>query len=1107
MTAEQFHEILVGLTSSDNDLRGKAEAAYEEFPITDRFTHLMEVVSILNGNDEIRQLSAVLMRRIVTSNYEEAYIPLAPELQQRIREQLLFTLKSEPNNVMRRKLGDFAAELARKHVDDDGKNHWPEILKFLFECISSNDVGLKEITLHIFCQYSGIFGNQQAHYQDVLRQMLEQSMQDEQPPQVSFLAARAAVAFLIENESNTQLLRHYQDLLPGILKATMKSASDGDDEVLKSLVELCEDIPKYIRPRVADLLTMCLKLIGDVEIEESIRQLALEVIVTLAETVPGLIRKQKTYISQIIPQTLALMVDLEDEDPTEWANSEDTEEDECDTNPVAGENALDRLACALGGQAVLPHILATVPAMLQNPDWRYRHGGLMAISAVGEGCHKYMEEILSEIVGVVIPYLGDSHPRVRYAACNAVGQMCTDFAPTMQKSFHEKIIVGLCEVLNDDKNPKVQGHAAAALVNFIEECPKGTMILYLDPLCSKLEQVLNSKIQELLVKKTKLVLEQITTTIAAVADRAEEKFNPYYDRLMPSLKYIMENANGDEFRMLRGKTIECISLIGLAVGSEKFMNDAQSIMNQLLKAQADIESWEDDDPQVSYMMSAWARMCKLLGQDFVQYLPIVMAPLMKAAGIRPEVAMMDSQDADVVEEDEGWEFIKMGDQRSFGIKTTGMEQKATACQMLVCYARELKEGFANYAEEVVKLMVPLLKFFFHDGVRASAAESLPLLMECASLRGDEYVAQMWGYIAPNILEAVSQEPDADVMPMVMEALAKCIELRGHGCFTMEQYQELAKTLNSMLEKHFTRAQERQEKRKDEDYDEEVEETLQDEDEEDVYILSKIADILHSLFGTHRDELFPFFDSILPHYIKLLGPDQPWPDRQWSLCVFDDIVEYAGAASLKYKDIFLRPLLAYLTDKNAEVRQASSYGIGVMAMFAGEAYADAIKEALPILQAVIEGPLGKGVEGPVLQENIGPMENCISAVCKVLKYQPHLIDGDKDELLRRWLSWLPVVEDKEEATHVYSFLCELIENNNAVVLGPNSSEISRAIVLLSDAIFSGALSDSEEVTNHVISIMRRIQSSASDVWMNVLSQLPPVKTKAVLSILEDHQHPA
>ena len=30
-------------------------------------------------------------------------------------------------------------------------------------------------------------------------------------------------------------------------------------------------------------------------------------------------------------------------------------------------------------------------------------------------------------------------------------------------------------------------------------------------------------------------------------------------------------------------------------------------MQQLLRTQADIDSWEDDDPQISYMISAWAR--------------------------------------------------------------------------------------------------------------------------------------------------------------------------------------------------------------------------------------------------------------------------------------------------------------------------------------------------------------------------------------------------------------------------------------------------------------------------------------------------------------------
>ena len=72
--------------------------------------------------------------------------------------------------------------------------------------------------------------------------------------------------------------------------------------------------------------------------------------------------------------------------------------------------------------------------------------------------------------------------------------------------------------------------------------------------------------------------------------------------------------------------------------------------------------------------------------------------------------------------------------------------------MLVCYARELKEHFVEYAEQTVRLMVPMLKFYFHDGVRAAAAESLPYLLECAKIRGPQYVQEMWAHICPELLK-------------------------------------------------------------------------------------------------------------------------------------------------------------------------------------------------------------------------------------------------------------------------------------------------------------------------------------------------------------------
>ena len=78
--------------------------------------------------------------------------------------------------------------------------------------------------------------------------------------------------------------------------------------------------------------------------------------------------------------------------------------------------------------------------------------------------------------------------------------------------------------------------------------------------------------------------------------------------------------------------------------------------------------------------------------------------------------------------------------------------------MLVCYARELKEHFADYTEQVVKLMVPMLKFYFHDGVRIAAAESLPYLLECAKIKGPNYLQEMWAFILPELLKAVEAEP-------------------------------------------------------------------------------------------------------------------------------------------------------------------------------------------------------------------------------------------------------------------------------------------------------------------------------------------------------------
>ena len=77
------------------------------------------------------------------------------------------------------------------------------------------------------------------------------------------------------------------------------------------------------------------------------------------------------------------------------------------------------------------------------------------------------------------------------------------------------------------------------MVNFSEDCPKNILLPYLPDIMTRLKEVLEAKFNELVAKGNKLVLEQIVTTIASVADTAEEKFVEHYDKFMPCLKYMI----------------------------------------------------------------------------------------------------------------------------------------------------------------------------------------------------------------------------------------------------------------------------------------------------------------------------------------------------------------------------------------------------------------------------------------------------------------------------------------------------------------------------------------------------------------------------------------
>lgn len=57
-------------------------------------------------------------------------------------------------------------------------------------------------------------------------------------------------------------------------------------------------------------------------------------------------------------------------------------------------------------------------------------------------------------------------------------------------------------------------------------------------------------------------------------------------------------------------------------------------------------------------------------------------------------------------------------------------------------------------------------------VRVAAAESMPLLLECARVRGPEYLTQMWHFMCDALIKAIGTEPDSDVLSEIMHSFAK-----------------------------------------------------------------------------------------------------------------------------------------------------------------------------------------------------------------------------------------------------------------------------------------------------------------------------------------------
>lgn len=687
--------------------------------------------------------------------------------------------------------------------------------------------------------------------------------------------------------------------------------------------------------------------------------------------------------------------------------------EESDLNHVAGEQCMDRLANKLGGKTILEPTFSWLPRMMLSDTWRDRHAALMAISAISEGCRDLMTSELSKVLEIVVPALRDPHPRVRWAGCNALGQMSTDFAGTMQEKYHQIVVPAIIPVLNSPE-PRVQAHAAAALVNFCEEAEKETLEPYLDDLLTNLFTLLQSP--------KRYVQEQALSTIATIADSAEAAFAKYYDTLMPLLFNVLQQESTKELRLLRAKAMECATLIALAVGKERLGQDATLLVQLLASIQVGIV--DADDPQAQYLMHCWGRMCRVLGQDFVPYLDSVMPPLIELASAKADIQLLDDEDqVDQVRQDEGWELVPLKG-KIIGIKTSTLDDKHMAIELLVVYAQVLEGSFAGWVEKVMgEIALPGLAFFFHDPVRVVAAKCIPQLLNSYKKRfgcPSQELQGLWNGTIVKVLEVLTAEPAIDTLAEMYQCFYESVEVVGKNCLTTAHMEEFMNSAISALEDYKDRVAVREEEKAEtnpEDGEEESEDVLY-AIEDDQTLLSDMNKAFHCIFKNHGAAFLPSWERLGTTYNQFLTSKDA-TQRQWGLCIMDDVLEFCGDLSFKYHESITGPLIAGCQDPAPANRQAAAYGIGVAAHKGGAQWAQFSAGAVELLLRVTQIPTARG------DDDVYATENACAALAKILHYNAGSVQNAQ-QVVTQWVDTLPIVNDEEAAPYAYGFLTQLIE---------------------------------------------------------------------------------
>ncbi len=719
-------------------------------------------------------------------------------------------------------------------------------------------------------------------------------------------AVKTTTTFLA-SIGDSPLLMKMDSVLSNLITTMIEALNYKEEEgrtALEALTNLTEMQPNIWNKYMSDIVVVCSQIIEATKFKEETRAEAIELVLAIADNKKAEIRKLAEIKNLFFPGLLKMMTEVDHKDDlVAWTQDEEDEMSKIDPSTTAS-SAVSRLAAILGGKATIALTDAHMMTYMQSKEWTNRCAGILCIGMIAEAAKDTMskEPTMKTILGSLIPFLQDSHIRVRHAACTSIALLCTELAPKIQKAHHKIIIESMWKAM-EDENIKLKTQAVSCIVNFCKGIvDENTEIM--EKYAGTLLERIATLFEYSLANNYMPLQSEVLSCMSMIATAIRAKFAQYYSTFVPGLKNLLAKTPMETQKQkdLRANTIKTIGNMLYAMADTKenkavVIEDAKVIAAGLITLlQAKFTS---DDPQPQAIYNFWVEASYVLEEQFAEFLPKVLPALFEFAKADTTVKITDPDNP--VQSHEKTDLVLNFAGVNLSVNTEKFQSKIMAANVLLEICGNTKKAFRPYAEETAKIALILLKTSSSGTLRRTGSKFLKeLLLTCET---KEEMLKMFMFIYPTmrdaLLSAIEVDGHRDIKSILKQLSLGMQEFsNGPQILSLEGMQDLCEVLNKAL-CSFEKMQKEKagDVKKSKELSEEDMSEIMDEIDKIAKIVTHVMEIAGVLCKLYRAQCeTPFVNKLIRHYVAY------WDDTSLRLqlaaiCFFCDILEHLQGTSV------------------------------------------------------------------------------------------------------------------------------------------------------------------------------------------------------------------